>query len=492
MKTSSPPPPRLFSPAVSADLDYIAAITGVAPSSVDVAALTVLAGVIGQRVAIPAQGGYLQPVSLLTAVTVPPLAECARLSRLLTGEIIARADEVRNRWHGANIPAKLDELKRKEEMLQGDGGSEAEEQNLRTEIAEAKFVAQSAVLEHDPGIMGVSTTLERAHDRALLVCYSSNYLLGEFKEGREILGQFLQQGVHGQLSLKKNPADGFVISALSIVQQNAVPMFMQWHGENHDVIPFMLVDERAEFGAQFFEQSQITGAWPALAATFFRERVLGDHRTLALPPDTYRVINGLVSGSVEPLIVGNPALAPFFSTAASVLLRTAAIVSLADDIQTKSVSTSALMTAAGFCHHWFGSHARALAKHLPKPSPRRRSVIVHADLATDRNILIDHIRRRGGMSWRNIRMALPRARSARYWEQMLSVMKQSGRVSIGPKRTVQLNAPPAGVDSETYYSLVRDVEPRLGDLWNQGEGGKQSQEPHCQQNPESPSSSALL
>ena len=81
--------PRLFSPGVTADLDTIGAAIAISSAVMDAAALTVLAGVIGQRVFVSGANGKLTPLSLLTAVLVPPVAESRSLVQLLTAPLEA-------------------------------------------------------------------------------------------------------------------------------------------------------------------------------------------------------------------------------------------------------------------------------------------------------------------------------------------------------------------------------------------------------------------
>lgn len=117
-------------------------------------------------------------------------------------------------------------------------------------------------MEHEAGLTAIPTTVERAHDKALLVCYSSNHLLGEFSHGREMLGQFLKLGVHGQLALKKSPDKEHVLTSLAIVQRNTVPLFLNFRTNEHEAVPFLLIDEPAKFGpGMFAPMPPDTGAW---------------------------------------------------------------------------------------------------------------------------------------------------------------------------------------------------------------------------------------
>ncbi len=464
-------PERLFSAEVSADLDAIGAATATSPAVVDAAALTVLAGVIGQRVSVCGAGGEPTPLSLLTAVLVPPVAESMSLAAQLTEPLEAAQQEIIDSF--GDSPQETARLRLKyaqDEMAMIDRIDPRPEKvtELKQRLREAELVAGTRILFHDPGLQGIEAYLERAHDRALLTCFTNDHLLEELSSHRDVLTQFLRWGANARLSLKKAPDAGYAITTLAVMHRSAFQVLPSLRTGLNEVLPFLAIDGAAQFGAQSFAQRPTLRAWPTLLRQFLHERIHGKLRVLTLPADTHVHVNVLLNEVVEPLAAGNPGIAPFLPTATTVLLRTAAIVALTENVEATAVSEAALSAAYAFNRHWVQVHGDILAALFPPPPRPRRPVIVRPpDIGVDRRLLIDHLHRRTGDRWRNIKMRLPRGRANRHWERLLTELKANGIVRIHPKKVVELNPPPVGVTAEDFYGtlVVYPGETDANKLW---------------------------
>ena len=463
--------PRLFSPEVSADLDTIASATATCATVVDAAALTVLAGVIGQRVSVYGAGGAPTPLSLLTAVLVPPVAEALSLATQLTAPLEAAEQELVESF--GSTPQESARLRLKYAEQEIDMMNRIDPQvdkvtELKQRLREAELVAGTRILFHDPEFMALEACLERAHHRALLTCFSSDHLVDELGSHREVLAQFLRWGANSQLSLKNAPDTGYAITTLAVLRGSAFQILPSLRTRGNQVVPFMAIDGPAEFGAQAFAPRPELRAWPALVRGFLHERLHGKLRVLGLPPDTHVHVNALLNEVVEPAAAGNPGIAPFLAPATTVLLRTAALVALTENMGATAVSASALSAAYAFTRPWVESHARLLAVQVPPASGIKKPVVVRPpDFGVDRALLIDHLHRRTGERWRNIKMNLPKGRASGYWEHVLTVLKVNAIVRIGPKHVVTLNPPPPGCTPAEFYGTlpVFTAESDEANLW---------------------------
>ena len=247
--------PRLFSPEVSADLDTIAAATATCATVVDAAALTVLAGVIGQRVSVFGAGGTPTPLSLLTAVLVPPVAEALSLATQLTAPLEAAEQELVDSFGSTPLETARLRLKYAEqeiEMMNRIDPQLDAVTDLKQRLREAELVAGTRILFHDPEFMALEACLERAHDRALLTCFTSDHLVDELGSHRDVLAQFLRWGENSQLSLKTAPDAGYAITTLVVLRRAAFQILPSLRTRENEVVPFMAITGPAEFGAQAF------------------------------------------------------------------------------------------------------------------------------------------------------------------------------------------------------------------------------------------------
>ena len=476
--------PRLFSPRVSADLDAIGAGTATSSAVVDAAALTVLAGTIGQRVFVCGANGEPTPLSLFTAVLVPPVAESSSLALQLTAPLEAAQQEIIDSFGTTPEEAARLRLEYAEQEMEAINSIDPQPQKvtaLKQRLREAELVVGSRILFHDPGLQGITAYLERAHHQALLTCFSSDHLLHELSSHRGVLAQFLHMGTEARLTLKTAPTVGYSITTLAVMHRHTLVVLPSLRTGLNEVMPFLAIDGPAQFGPQTFVERPVLEEWPALLRRFLHERVHGETRLLTLPADTYVHVNAMLNEVVEPLAAANPGIASFLAPATTVLLRTAALVTLAEDVGATVVSGSALAAATGFCRHWVQVHGDLLSALYPRPPKPRRPLIVRPpDLAVDRRHLIDHLQRRTCDRWRNSRMNLPK-RGSGLWEHLLVELKTNAIVRIHPKHVVELNPPPPGNEAEEFYAMlsVYPGETEARNLWV----------PSIQQRPRGPSAS---
>ncbi len=429
--------PKLFTGMLHDEMVTIAESTGVGVPTVEATALTLLSGLIGQTVLLPGPCGAT-PLSLLTVAILPPIKE----SQILIGALVGT----------------IDDACRDAQPAFGDGDSKVAQQFLESY---SKQVAGMEKLGYAPGIEDLRNKYEQAR---LAVC--NKLVMGpEDKPSEQVLANAhdgtLTWAVTGDdlLKLEGKPREAFIeLTGLGFTNTHGED---RAKGQGHALaavigitrpslryvaafkdkgapVPFLVMESPTETGLAKLGRFRAIPAWKKVISAFLHERMFSPTRILATPANLGPETGRFLKQGINALTDRNPALMPYLAEGLTVMLRTAALLTLVDDPKALAIAPAALTRAVDFCSYWMKSHAKAIGRVLPRPAMPRRPMPTTFNLPLDRGRLLNFVSKRGTVSRKQIRENMARARPKGYWDTRVMELESRFCIAYQAKMSVSV------------------------------------------------------
>jgi hypothetical protein len=445
-------PSPLFSGVLHDEMLALAETTGVGVPTVEAAALTLLSGLIGQRVLLPSTDGAI-PLSLLTVAVLPPVKESMALIGKLAGTVNTAWRDAQGDFYDGRDAAEHF-IKQYAVMLDaykklGDPVKLAEHV---AKLAQAKLaLADKLVIgdgEKSPSLFA------NAHDRTVTWAVTGHGLFNAEGETREQLTALMGSGFSNRRGEDRGKGEGRTLAALVGITRPSVSYVAAFKS-----VPFLVMESPSQGITKLGPYPALT-AWRNAVAAFLYERMHSPTRILTTPDSLGQETERFLKQGINALTDRNPALMPYLAQGLTVMLRTAALLTLVEDPKALAIASTALTRAVDYCVFWMRAHAKAIGRVLPKPAVPRRPLTKDFDVPLDRGRLLALVSKNGAVSWRQIQQNIARARPKAYWDARLLELKERGCVVFQEAQIVSIPIPPerlAVLEGEGFLRLSRPL-----------------------------------